>query len=189
MHFSHDTVIGRDTVVEPNVVFGPGVTVEEGARIRAFSHLEGCHVGSAVPSWGPMPAAARHAGERGPHRQFRRDQERRDRRRRQGQPPQLYRRRHLGAGRNVGAGTITCNYDGVMKAPHRDRGAGLHRVGHDACGPGQRGRRRHDRQRIGDHARCPRRALALSRPAQENKPGMARKLLKIEEKEISKRSG
>ncbi|WP_372675211.1 bifunctional UDP-N-acetylglucosamine diphosphorylase/glucosamine-1-phosphate N-acetyltransferase GlmU, partial [Aquicoccus sp.] len=42
--FAHDTVIGRDTVIEPNVVFGPDVTVESGARIRAFSHLEGCHV-------------------------------------------------------------------------------------------------------------------------------------------------
>ena len=42
--FAHDTVIGRDTVLEQNIVFGPGVTVESGARIRAFSHLEGCHV-------------------------------------------------------------------------------------------------------------------------------------------------
>jgi bifunctional UDP-N-acetylglucosamine pyrophosphorylase/glucosamine-1-phosphate N-acetyltransferase len=42
--FSADTVIGRDAVIEPHVVFGPGVTVETGARIRAFSHLEGCHV-------------------------------------------------------------------------------------------------------------------------------------------------
>ena len=44
MHFAYDTVIGRDTVVEQNVVFAPGVTVESGATIRAFSHLEGCHV-------------------------------------------------------------------------------------------------------------------------------------------------
>ena len=41
---SRDTYIGRDTVVEPNVVFGPNVTVESGSSIRAFSHLEGCHV-------------------------------------------------------------------------------------------------------------------------------------------------
>ena len=39
-------------MVEPNVVFGPGVTVESGARIRAFSHLEGCHVGAGA-SVGP----------------------------------------------------------------------------------------------------------------------------------------
>ncbi len=42
VHFSADTVIGRDAVVEPYVVFAPGVTVESGARIRAFSHLEDC---------------------------------------------------------------------------------------------------------------------------------------------------
>ena len=41
---ARDTYIGRDTVVEPNVVFGPNVTVESGTTIRAFSHLEGCHV-------------------------------------------------------------------------------------------------------------------------------------------------
>ncbi|MBU0641884.1 MAG: bifunctional UDP-N-acetylglucosamine diphosphorylase/glucosamine-1-phosphate N-acetyltransferase GlmU, partial [Alphaproteobacteria bacterium] len=42
--FSLDTYLGRDAVIEPNVIFGPGVTVESTARIRAFSHLEGCHV-------------------------------------------------------------------------------------------------------------------------------------------------
>ncbi|MFV2034006.1 MAG: NTP transferase domain-containing protein, partial [Halocynthiibacter sp.] len=42
--FCHDTVIGRDALIEANVVFGPGVTIESGALIRAFSHLEGCHV-------------------------------------------------------------------------------------------------------------------------------------------------
>ena len=42
--FAYDTYIGRDAVIEQNVVFGPNVTVESGATIRAFSHLEGCHV-------------------------------------------------------------------------------------------------------------------------------------------------
>ena len=42
--FAWDTVIGRDAEIEPNVIFGPGVTIESGARIRAFSHLEVCHV-------------------------------------------------------------------------------------------------------------------------------------------------
>jgi bifunctional UDP-N-acetylglucosamine pyrophosphorylase/glucosamine-1-phosphate N-acetyltransferase len=42
--FSHDTEIGRDTVVEPNVVFGPAVRIAEGARIRAFSHIEGASI-------------------------------------------------------------------------------------------------------------------------------------------------
>ncbi len=46
--FSHDTVIEPDVVIEPNVVFGPSVHIESGAVIRAFSHLEGAHVGSGA---------------------------------------------------------------------------------------------------------------------------------------------
>ena len=49
-------------------------------------------------------------------------------RRRQGQPPHLYRRRPVGAGANIGAGTITCNYDGYRQIPHRDRRRRLHRL-------------------------------------------------------------
>src|SRR5471030_670161 len=45
---SADTKLGRDVTIEPNVVFGPGVTVEDGALIRAFSHLEGAHVGKGA---------------------------------------------------------------------------------------------------------------------------------------------
>ena len=50
MFFSFDTKLGRDVTIEPNVVFGPGVTVHDNVRIRAFSHLEGCelHTGSQV---------------------------------------------------------------------------------------------------------------------------------------------
>jgi len=63
VYFAHDTVVGRDAIIEPNVVFAPGVTVESGATIRAFSHLEGCHVArDAVvgpyarlqPCWSPL---------------------------------------------------------------------------------------------------------------------------------------
>src|SRR4029078_4650057 len=43
--FSHDTVLGRDVIVEPNVWFGPGVVVEDRVTIRAFSHLEGARIG------------------------------------------------------------------------------------------------------------------------------------------------
>jgi len=50
---SADTRLGRDVVIEPYVVFGPGVTVEEGAVIHAFSHLEGAHVGKGA-SVGPF---------------------------------------------------------------------------------------------------------------------------------------
>ena len=56
--FAWDTVVGRDVTVEPYVVFGPGVTVETGARIRAFSHLEGCHVGGGATASAPSPGCA-----------------------------------------------------------------------------------------------------------------------------------
>ena len=45
---SADTKFGKDVIVEPHVVFGPGVTVDDGALIRAFSHLEGTHVGKGA---------------------------------------------------------------------------------------------------------------------------------------------
>ncbi|MBU2889289.1 bifunctional UDP-N-acetylglucosamine diphosphorylase/glucosamine-1-phosphate N-acetyltransferase GlmU [Celeribacter halophilus] len=114
--FSLDTYIGRDTVVEPNVIFGPGVTVESGTRIRAFSHFEGCHVsmGATVGPFARLRPGAELAnnahignfvevknaqigeGTKVNHLTYIGDAE-------------------IGDGTNVGAGTITCNYDGVFK--------------------------------------------------------------------------
>jgi bifunctional UDP-N-acetylglucosamine pyrophosphorylase/glucosamine-1-phosphate N-acetyltransferase len=116
VHFAHDTLIGRDAVVEPHVVFGPGVTVESGARIRSFSHLEGCHVGDGavvgpyarlrpgaelgdgahVGNFVEVKAARLGDGVKANHLSYIGDAE-------------------IGAGTNIGAGTITCNYDGVSK--------------------------------------------------------------------------
>ena len=94
VHLSHDTEIGPDALVEPNVVFGPGVAVEGGARIRSFSHLEGARV-AAGAEIGPLCAAEarRRCRGEGQGRQFLRDQERGARRGRQGEPSDLYRRR------------------------------------------------------------------------------------------------
>ena len=114
--FAHDTVVGRDTVIEPNVVFGPGVTVESGATIRAFSHLEGCHVsrGAVVGPYARLRPGAELAenvkvgnfveiknaqiaeGAKVNHLSYVGDAE-------------------IGPRSNIGAGTITCNYDGVFK--------------------------------------------------------------------------
>ncbi len=114
--FAHDTVIGRDTVIEPNVVFGPGVTVESGATIRAFSHLEGCHVarGGVIGPYARLRPGAELAedvkignfveiknaqiaeGAKVNHLSYIGDAT-------------------IGARSNIGAGTITCNYDGVFK--------------------------------------------------------------------------
>ncbi len=62
---ARDTVIGRDAHIEPHVFFGPGVTVESGAHIRAFSHLEGCHVsrGAVVGPYARLRPGAELSGE------------------------------------------------------------------------------------------------------------------------------
>jgi len=122
--FSTDTVLGRDVIVEPNVVFGPGVTVGEGAVIHAFSHLEGASV-AAGASIGPFarlrPGAAIGAGAKvGNFVEVK-----------NATVEDGAKLNHLsyigdarvGQGANVGAGTITCNYDGGGKH-FTDIGAG-----------------------------------------------------------------
>lgn len=114
--FSHDTAIGKDVVIEPNVVFGPGVTVEDNVAIRAFSHLEGALVrsraeigpyarlrpgaevgqGAKVGNFVEMKKAVLGPGAKVNHLSYIGDAE-------------------VGAGANIGAGTITCNYDGFFK--------------------------------------------------------------------------
>jgi bifunctional UDP-N-acetylglucosamine pyrophosphorylase/glucosamine-1-phosphate N-acetyltransferase len=113
---SADTKLGKDVTIEPNVVFGPGVTVEDGATIRAFSHLEGAHVGKDarvgpyarlrpgaklgedvhIGNFVEVKAATIEAGAKANHLAYIGDA-------------------RVGQGANVGAGTITCNYDGVAK--------------------------------------------------------------------------
>ncbi len=114
--FAHDTALGRDVVVEPNVVFGPGVSIADGATIHAFSHLEGATVGQGA-SVGPyarlrpgavlmrgakvgnfveMKKAVLGEGAKASHLTYLGDAD-------------------VGAGANIGAGTITCNYDGYFK--------------------------------------------------------------------------
>lgn len=114
--FSWDTQLGRDVVIEPNVVFGPGVKVADHATIRAFSHLEGASLGVHT-SVGPyarlrpgavleegvkignfveIKNAVMGKGAKASHLSYLGDAE-------------------IGAGANIGAGTITCNYDGYFK--------------------------------------------------------------------------
>ena len=116
VYFSLDTHIGRDAVIEPNVVFGPGVTVETGARIRAFSHLEGCHVSKGAIV-GPY-ARLRPGAEIGDNARVGNFVEIKN-----AEVGEGAKVNHLtyvgdasiGAGSNIGAGTITCNYDGFFK--------------------------------------------------------------------------
>ncbi|MES2492677.1 MAG: bifunctional UDP-N-acetylglucosamine diphosphorylase/glucosamine-1-phosphate N-acetyltransferase GlmU [Pseudomonadota bacterium] len=114
--FAWDTRIGRDVTIEPNVFFGPGVAVADNVTIRAFSHLEGATLDSGVEI-GPYarlrPGAVLHAGvkignfvevknavlgagAKANHLTYLGDAD-------------------VGAGANIGAGTITCNYDGYFK--------------------------------------------------------------------------
>ena len=90
---SSDTKFGRDVTVEPNVVFGPGVTIGDNVTIRAFSHLEGASVGDGREDRPVRTAASRREARRGSaYRQFRRGEGSDLRQRRQGQSSRLHRR-------------------------------------------------------------------------------------------------
>ena len=111
-----DTKFGRDVVVEPYVVFGPGVTVEDGALIRSFSHLEKAHVGRGA-SVGPYarlrPGA--NLGEKARIGNFVEIKESTIGDRTAVNHLTYIGDSTVGEGANIGAGTITCNYDGVKK--------------------------------------------------------------------------
>ena len=112
----YDTAFAEDVTIGPNVVFGPGVRVASGAEIRPFSHLEGCIVGPGaivgpfarlrpgtvldegahVGNFVELKAAHLGAGAKANHLTYLGDAE-------------------IGARSNIGAGTITCNYDGFGK--------------------------------------------------------------------------
>jgi len=114
--FAYDTRLGRDVTVEPHVVFGPGVSVADGATIKAFSHIEGAIIGARatigpfarirpgsrlaegakVGNFVELKKADVGAGAKVNHLSYVGDAE-------------------VGEGANVGAGTITCNYDGFGK--------------------------------------------------------------------------
>ncbi|MCX7645533.1 MAG: bifunctional UDP-N-acetylglucosamine diphosphorylase/glucosamine-1-phosphate N-acetyltransferase GlmU [Rhodobacteraceae bacterium] len=178
VHFALDTVIGRDAVVEPHVVFGPGVTVESGARIRAFSHLEGCHVsrGAVVGPFARLRPGTELAedvhvgnfveiknatlgeGAKANHLSYIGDAS-------------------VGERANIGAGTVTCNYDGVFK--HRTEIGARAFIGSDTMLVAP--------VRVGEGAMTasgsvitqdvPDGALGLGRAAQVNKPGFARRFM------------
>jgi bifunctional UDP-N-acetylglucosamine pyrophosphorylase / glucosamine-1-phosphate N-acetyltransferase len=121
---SHDTALGRDVLVEPNVFFGPGVVVEDGAHIMANCHMVGARIreGARV---GPF-ARLRPGADIGPDVHIGNFVEVKNARLEGGAKAN-----HLayigdgrvGAGANIGAGTIFCNYDGFDKH-FTDVGAG-----------------------------------------------------------------
>ncbi|THD73370.1 bifunctional UDP-N-acetylglucosamine diphosphorylase/glucosamine-1-phosphate N-acetyltransferase GlmU [Thalassobius vesicularis] len=186
--FAHDTVIGRDSIVEPNVVFGPGVTVESGARIRAFTHLEGCHV-SQRASVGPF-ARLRPGAELAEDVRIGNFVEVKSSYIDEGAKVN-----HLsyigdatiGKAANIGAGTITCNYDGVMK--HQTEIGPRAFIGSNTMlvAPVKIGRDAMTAAGSVITADVPAEALAMSRAKQEVKPGLAVKLFDILKNKKAKR--
>ena len=114
--FAHDTEIGRDVTIEPNVVFGPGVRIADRAVIHAFSHIEGATVGEGA-SIGPY-ARLRPGTVVGEGAKIGNFVE--TKKTVLGKGAKANHLTYLGdatvgAGANIGAGTITCNYDGFFK--------------------------------------------------------------------------
>lgn len=175
-----DTVIGRDSIVAPHVVFGPDTTVESGAEILSFCHLEGCHIsrGARVGPFARLRPGAELAedvhvgnfvevknsildeGVKVGHLTYLGDA-------------------HVGEHTNIGAGTITCNYDGVAK--HRTEIGARVFIGSDTMLVAP--------VTIGDGAMTasgsvitddvPENTLAVARARQVNKLGLAAKLFEM----------
>ena len=186
--FAFDTYIGRDSTVGPNVVFGPGVTVESGAEIRAFCHLEGCHIsrGATVGPFARLRPGAELAedvhvgnfveiknaildeGVKVGHLTYLGDA-------------------HIGEHTNIGAGTVTCNYDGVMK--HRTEIGARAFIGSDTMlvAPVKVGAGALTGSGSVITEDVPADAMALGRAKQVVKPGLAKRLFEILRAEKAKR--
>ena len=191
VYFAYDTVLGRDSQVEPNVVFGPGVTVENGAHIRAFSHLEGCHISSGAVV-GPY-ARLRPGTELAENVRIGNFVEIKNARIEDGAKVNhlsYIGDANIGEASNIGAGTVTCNYDGVGKH-HTEIGASVF-IGSNTMLVAP--------VTVGDAAMTASGsvitknvepgALAIARSEQSNKPGLAVKLFAmLRRKKVKQQEG
>ncbi|EEW26466.1 bifunctional UDP-N-acetylglucosamine diphosphorylase/glucosamine-1-phosphate N-acetyltransferase GlmU [Rhodobacter ferrooxidans] len=176
--FALDTFIGRDAIIGPNVIFGPGVTIESGAEVLGFCHLEGCHIsrGATIGPFARLRPGAELAedvhvgnfveiknsvldeGVKVGHLTYLGDA-------------------HVGEFTNIGAGTVTCNYDGVAK--HRTE-IGAHAfIGSDTMlvAPVTVGAGAMTASGSVITEDVPAEALALGRAKQVNKPGLATRMM------------
>ncbi|WP_423206374.1 bifunctional UDP-N-acetylglucosamine diphosphorylase/glucosamine-1-phosphate N-acetyltransferase GlmU [Paracoccus yeei] len=176
--FALDTVIGRDAIIGPNVVLGPGVTIESGAEILAFCHLEGCHI-SAGATVGPF-ARLRPGAELGGDVHVGNFVEIKnsvlDEGVKVGHLTYLG-DTHVGERTNIGAGTVTCNYDGVGK--HRTE-IGPHAfIGSDTMlvAPVRVGARAVTGSGSVITEDIPDDAMAIGRARQVTKPGLGARLM------------
>jgi bifunctional UDP-N-acetylglucosamine pyrophosphorylase/glucosamine-1-phosphate N-acetyltransferase len=186
--FTHDTEIGQDVTIEPHVVFGPGVKVHDNVHIKAFSHLEGAEVhpeasvgpytrlrpgadvreGVKIGNFVEVKKAVLEEGAKVSHLTYIGDA-------------------RVGAHANIGAGTITCNYDGFFKY-HTDIGAGAF-IGSNTALVAP--------VKIGDGAivgagstiakDVPADELALTRASQTGKDGWAARFRKVQTEKKSKK--
>jgi len=188
VYFSHDTVIGRDAVIEQNVIFAPNCTVESGAIIRAFSHLEGAHVsrGAVVGPYARLRPGAEisEEGKIGNFVEIKNAQI--------GEGAKVNHLSYVGdatvgQGANIGAGAVTCNYDGVMKH-HTDIGENAF-IGSSTVmvAPVTIGKNAMTASGSVITKNVPDDALALGRTDQNNKLGMGRKLMELLKKRKLKR--
>jgi bifunctional UDP-N-acetylglucosamine pyrophosphorylase / glucosamine-1-phosphate N-acetyltransferase len=187
VYVSFDTIVGRDVVIEPNVFFGPGVVIEDGAEIKANCHIEGARVGKGarigpfarlrpgadlaedvhIGNFVEVKKVKVEKGAKANHLAYLGDG-------------------RVGAGANIGAGTIFCNYDGFNKH-HTDVGAGAF-VGSNSSlvAPVKIG----DGAYIGSGSVITRNvtggALALERNKQEERPGWAAKFREMMSKRTRK---
>ncbi|MDD9910659.1 MAG: bifunctional UDP-N-acetylglucosamine diphosphorylase/glucosamine-1-phosphate N-acetyltransferase GlmU [Ahrensia sp.] len=114
--FQHDTVVEADVTLEPNIVFATGVKVRSGATIRAFSHLESCEVGqNAVVGPYARLRPGTHVGEGAKIGNFVETKKTRVAKGAKINHLSYIGDADVGEGANIGAGTITCNYDGFGK--------------------------------------------------------------------------
>jgi bifunctional UDP-N-acetylglucosamine pyrophosphorylase/glucosamine-1-phosphate N-acetyltransferase len=114
--FSADTVIGQDVIIEPHVVFGPGVTVDDGVEILGFSHIEGARIarGARVGPYARLRPGA-EIGESAHVGNFVEVKKASIGKGAKANHLSYIGDARVGAGSNIGAGTITCNYDGFDK--------------------------------------------------------------------------
>lgn len=176
--FALDTHIGRDAIIGANVIFGTKVTIESGAEVKAFCHLEGCHIsrGAVVGPFARLRPGAELAedvhvgnfveiknaildeGVKVGHLTYIGDAD-------------------IGEFTNIGAGTVTCNYDGVMK--HRTKIGKRAFIGSDTMlvAPVTIGNDALTASGSVITENVPDEALGIGRAKQVNKPGLATKLM------------
>ena len=179
IYFGYGCSLGQDVTIEPHVIIGPGVEIEDGAVVRSFCHLENCRIGkdaivgpyarirpdteignaARVGNFVEVKASSLGKGSKVPHLSYIGDTE-------------------IGERSNVGAGTITCNYDGVSK--HRTKIGKEAFVGSNSTivAPVEISDRAITAAGSVITADVPAEALAVARKRQKNVAGAADRLMK-----------